>query len=256
MDTNICSFVTDARFFEAFSAAHRPTLVQGRNFYSLTYRLKGRALIHCNGTTLESHADCVTFMPKDLAYTTEILEDVHMIAIHFDLMPHETGHLPAVLPVGSPTLRALFQALIKKGDDERADYSRMAIFYNILDELKRMRSAANQGTIPQKIVTARALIEENYADAQFSIDALAEKIGVSTSYLRREFLAAYGNAPIQYLKELRIRNAKRLLIAGDASVATTATLCGYTSTSYFIQDFRRTTGESPRRYQQRILLSL
>ena len=256
MENKNFAFISDARFFEVFSAAQKPTSVQGRDFYSLTYRYTGKALIQCNGKVFESSADCITFMPKHLDYTTEIIEDVHMAAIHFDILSEKIPNSPIVLPINSPTVRALFQALLKKGVDEMADLSRMAIFYNILAELQRLTHAQSHESIPQKIVTARELIEKGYPDPLFSIDALAHQIGISTSYLRREFLAAYGSAPIQYLKELRIRNAKRLLLLGDSTVAKTATLCGYTGTSYFVQDFRKATGESPRRYQQRILLSL
>ena len=215
-----------------------------------------KARIQCNEKSFASCADCITFMPKHLSYTTEVLEDVHMAAVHFDLPSGSVPSQPAVLSLNSPTIRALFQALVKKGADEAADFSRMAIFYNILAELQQLTRAANQSLIPPKIALARRLIENGYSDAQFSIDALAERIGISTSYLRREFLAAYGSAPIQYLKEQRIRNAKRLLVLGDTGVAGTAALCGYSSTSYFIQDFRKATGESPHRYKQRILLSL
>ena len=197
-----------------------------------------------------------TQMPKHLDYTTEILDDVHMVAIHFDLERNDTAALPAVIPVNSPTIRALFQALIKKGEDEAADFSRMAIFYNILAELQQQTRATSPNAILPKIRLARDLMDNGYYNPLFSIDALAQQIGISTSYLRREFLAAYGIAPIQYLKALRIRNAKRLLVSGDCSVTRAATLCGYTSTSYFIQDFRKATGESPHRYQQRVLLSL
>ena len=256
MERKSFAYISNARFFEVFSAMQKPTPVEGRDFYSLTYRFTGKALIRCNGEVLESSADCITFMPKHLDYTTEIIEDVHMAAIHFDIASANIPDSPIVLPINTPTVRALFQALVKKGVDEAADFARMAIFYNILAELQRLTHAQSREPIPQKIALARELIEKSYADALFSIDTLAHQIGVSTSYLRREFLAAYGSAPIQYLKEIRIRNAKRLLLLGDSTVAKTAALCGYTGTSYFIQDFRKATGESPRRYQQRILLTL
>ena len=248
-------FIANASFFEVYSARHKPTFVPGRDFYSLTYRFKGRASIQCNGSTFESVADCVTFMPKNLSYTTEVQEDVHMAAIHFDLVQDCAPCVPTVLRVNDASMRSMFQTLIKKGDDETANFSRMSMLYTILAELQQLTHTANLELIPQKVVLARKLIEKNCSNALYSIDSLANELGVSTSYLRREFLAAYGSAPIQYLKALRIQNAKRLLALGDVTVAKIATICGYTSTSYFIQDFHKATGESPRRYQQRILLT-
>ncbi|MBR7098972.1 MAG: helix-turn-helix transcriptional regulator [Clostridia bacterium] len=256
MNSGSSFFVTNASFFEVFSSKHKPTEVMGRDFYSLTYRLRGKASIQCNGVLLNSHEDCVTFMPKRLDYTTEITEDVHMIAVHFDLVGNDLPREPFVLPVTEPPLRSLFLALVSKGHDESADPSRMAILYTALAELQRLTHGAGRDAVPKRIVAAKEILEKEYSSPLFSIDALAEQVGVSTSYLRREFLAAYGSTPIRYLKALRIRNAKRLLVLEGSTVAQTAMLCGYSGTSYFIQDFKQATGESPNRYRQRILLTL
>ena len=103
--------------------------------------------------------------------------------------------------------------------------------------------------IPQKIYLAREQMLEKFSDPLFSIDTLAESLGVSTSYLRREFSRAYGKSPIAFLKDLRIKNAKLLLHSGYMSIAEIAEQSGFSSASYFIQVFHKTVGCSPARYR-------
>ena len=248
-----CVYIKKAMFFETRTARHKPVAVAGRDFYSLTYRYSGEAHISSGDTELSSGADSITFMPKGVAYTTEIVEDVHMAVIHFDFENDGTLLSPAVINAENTVLRALFKALVKGSTDMSADLSGMSIFYEILAELAKLRASREMQRIPERIELARIAIEDEYADPFFSVTALAERVGVSTAYLRREFRAAYGETPIGCLKRLRIERARLLLLTDHGSVARIAEQCGYTCPSYFIQDFHRATGESPGSYRERLL---
>ena len=106
------------------------------------------------------------------------------------------------------------------------------------------------GSVKDRI--AKAMIEDAYSDPFFSIEGLAEELKISTTYLRREFCRATGLSPIAYLKDARIRRASQLLLSQDITVGEIAARCGYSSISYFIQDFRKKTGESPSQYRSRL----
>ena len=82
-----------------------------------------------------------------------------------------------------------------------------------------------------------------------AIDALAEELSVSTSYLRREFSKTYGKSPVSYLRDLQITHAKNLLQSEYLSVGEIASQSGFSGTSYFIQIFHKTVGTSPERYR-------
>ena len=242
-------FITNILFFDSFSAKHKPIFVNGRDFYSLTYRHSGKISITCGDSELISGADCVTFVPKGVSYTTEVLEDVHMTAIHFDFGGAQVPSLPVVIAAKGSALRSLFLELMKKGDERGDDLARMSIFYKILAELKRMDATLANREIPERIANAKQLIEECFSNSLFSIEGLAARLGVSAAYLRRAFRAAYGISPVKYLKELRITHAKQLLLAGKHSVLEVAQRCGYTSASYFVQDFHKSVGQSPNQYR-------
>ena len=130
-------FVTRAMFFETRMPKHRPVAVDGRDFYSLTYRYSGRVAISVGDRTVESEADSITFMPKGVAYTTEVLEDVHMATVHFDFECESPPHEPVVIE-GGGAIRSLFKTLMKNSSERSARLSEMAVFYQILAELYQM----------------------------------------------------------------------------------------------------------------------
>jgi AraC-like DNA-binding protein len=78
-----------------------------------------------------------------------------------------------------------------------------------------------------------------------SVAALAEEAGVSDVYFRREFKRCAGMPPREYIRLVRLENAKALLDTALYSVSETATRCGFDSISYFSAEFRRAYGVTP-----------
>ena len=252
MNSNQGTYITNTVFFDSYTASHKPIFVECRDFYSLTYRHRGKVSITCKGKALFSSQDCVTFIPKNTPYTVETLEDVEITAVHFDILREQLPSEPTVIPNIPQSIRALFQLLTKGGISPLV---RMSTLYEILAALQQLCHARTTRTIPPKILEARQRLEAQYTSPLFSIEALADALQISTTYLRREFRAAYGTSPIGFLKGLRITHAKQLLLTEAASVSDIADRCGYTSTSYFIQDFHKSVGESPAVYRSRLLMT-
>jgi hypothetical protein len=149
------TFIKNAIFFESVAPKRKPVFVNGRNFYSLTYRHSGEISITFDGKQLHSTADCITFIPKNAAYTTEVLSDVRMSAIHFELDgEYPLPTFPMVIPVKSPLLRALFQSLTHQNNDTNSTFLRMSVFYEILAQLNKLSLSNAEQSIPQKIAKA------------------------------------------------------------------------------------------------------
>ncbi len=247
------SAVTELFAFYALTGKTKKTTVEGRGFYSLSYRYYGKVLLKTNDTELISEANSVTFMPRNINYETEIIEDTRMAVIHFKLDRDIDFRNPAVLNMSDKSVQVLFEKLLQSYRvGESVDFCCMANFYELLAKLESIELLELRNDIPRKIALARENMLRNFSDPFFSVTTLAESLGVSTSYLRREFSKAYGKSPIAFLKELRIGNAKNLLLSEYLSVAQIAEQSGFSSASYFIQVFHKTVGESPDRYRQRL----
>jgi transcriptional regulator GlxA family with amidase domain len=91
----------------------------------------------------------------------------------------------------------------------------------------------------------------DYSNAQFTMDELAQRTGMSTRNFLRRFKQATGDSPLTHLHKLRIGHAKRLLEADFKSIQEICFEVGYEDVPFFRRIFRRYTGLSPKEYRQR-----
>jgi len=78
-----------------------------------------------------------------------------------------------------------------------------------------------------------------------SIDALARTVHMSPSVLHRRFKAATVMSPLQYRKQIRLLEARKMLMSGGAEAASVAYEVGYESPSQFSREYRRLFGAPP-----------
>lgn len=95
---------------------------------------------------------------------------------------------------------------------------------------------------------ARALLEEAYLQ-EIPAARLAEAAGCSRFALYRAFRAAYGMAPSDFQRQLRLRRARGLLVAGR-SAAEAAAQAGFADQSHFHRWFVRCFGVTPGTFQR------
>jgi AraC-like DNA-binding protein len=97
---------------------------------------------------------------------------------------------------------------------------------------------------------ARDLIDREYA-RPLDVPALARAAFMSPAHFSRQFRAAYGETPYNYLMTRRIERAKTLLRRGDMSVTDVCMAVGCTSLGSFSSRFTELVGESPSAYRSR-----
>jgi transcriptional regulator GlxA family with amidase domain len=85
------------------------------------------------------------------------------------------------------------------------------------------------------------------ADALRQVVGLA---GIPERTLKRRFKSATGSSIIEYLQNLRIEEAKRLIEAGSLPVEAVSAEVGYDDTSFFRRLFKRRTGLTPSEYRR------
>ncbi|MFD4372590.1 AraC family transcriptional regulator [Streptomyces sp. NPDC058486] len=78
-----------------------------------------------------------------------------------------------------------------------------------------------------------------------SVRACAERLGVTPGYLNEVVRGATGRTPAALLREARVREAQRLLVATSLSVRQVGARVGFEDPAYFCRFFRREVGRSP-----------
>jgi AraC-like DNA-binding protein len=91
---------------------------------------------------------------------------------------------------------------------------------------------------------------------RWTLQDLAERVGMSRSIFALRFKEKVGTTPMEYLTRWRMMLASDRLKASDESVAVIASSLGYESESAFCKAFRRVMGNSPRQHSRERSLKL
>ncbi|WP_132651337.1 AraC family transcriptional regulator [Rhizobium sp. BK418] len=122
------------------------------------------------------------------------------------------------------------------------------ILYHLLagpDGARMRHITSGQGRVAQ-VGRAIAWIQQNFRK-RFSIERLAAETGMSPSSLHEHFRAVTAMTPLQFQKQLRLQDARSLMLVQDFDVTTAAFHVGYESPSQFSREYRRHFGEPPAR---------
>jgi AraC-like DNA-binding protein len=94
------------------------------------------------------------------------------------------------------------------------------------------------------IAQAIELLRKNY-EKPLRIAGLARQLGMTISGFHHHFKAVTAMSPLQFQKQLRLQEARRLLLAGDLDAATAGYRVGYDDPSHFSREYKRFFGEPP-----------
>jgi AraC-like DNA-binding protein len=94
------------------------------------------------------------------------------------------------------------------------------------------------------ISKAIAWLKDHY-DHAIRVEDLAQATNMSVSTLHHRFKAVTTMGPMQYQKQLRLQQARTLLLQGDMDATTAAYKVGYESASQFSREYRRLFGAPP-----------
>ena len=89
-------------------------------------------------------------------------------------------------------------------------------------------------------------LKENF-DAPMQIEELAQKVGMAQATFHRNFKKVTNVSPLQYQKQLRLHEARRLMLFENETASNAAYAVGYESPSQFSREYKRFFGESPHR---------
>lgn len=116
----------------------------------------------------------------------------------------------------------------------------------VADEIRQPKLPAADQEFIDKV---HQLILDNLSEEDFSIQSLSEQMAMDRTLLYRRMQAITGIAPSTYLKDLRIKEACRLLKESRLSISEIAYKTGFSSAKYFATVFKDYTGMTPKEYR-------
>ena len=120
---------------------------------------------------------------------------------------------------------------------------------NILTRLLDYRDSRIQGRYGDVIIKAKDYIEKNYASQDTCLSTVADVVHLSPNHFSTIFSQECGITFIEFLTNVRVEAAKKLLKETDMKGSDIAYECGFGDPHYFSFIFKKTTGVSPRAWR-------
>ncbi|MCR5824174.1 MAG: AraC family transcriptional regulator [Lachnospiraceae bacterium] len=102
--------------------------------------------------------------------------------------------------------------------------------------------------LDEDIDSIMKMVAEEYAST-ITLEDAAARINLSPTYLSKKFRHVTGKTFSEYVNYIRLRQATQMLLTTDDSVTRIATSCGFNSSNYFKDCFKKRFGVSPRTYR-------
>ncbi|WP_339316424.1 helix-turn-helix domain-containing protein [Paenibacillus sp. FSL R10-2734] len=141
---------------------------------------------------------------------------------------------------------SLSQQLNSKETLEQVEEWFIALCENAIQSRDKQSSQKNI-VIVEKL---KHYIQENYEDANLTVEMMVEVAGLSVNYMRKVFKDIMGISINQFLSDVRFEKAKDLLITTDLPANRIGEMVGFSNTKYFYISFKKYSGKSPDHFRK------
>jgi AraC-like DNA-binding protein len=127
------------------------------------------------------------------------------------------------------------------------------IVYRLLmgEQGSRLRHLALLGGHTDRIAEAIEWLRRDF-NQPLRIDSLARELGMSVSGFHHHFKAVTAMSPLQFQKQLRLQEARRILLGENLDAASAGSRVGYDDASQFSREYKRMFGQPPMRDVERL----
>jgi AraC-like DNA-binding protein len=170
----------------------------------------------------------------------------HSAVQAIDVSPLDAGLLDAVARLvrllDSPTEARFLAPLVTR-----------EIVYRLLrgEQGGRLRHIAALGGHSNRIVRALERLRKDF-DQPLRIEDIARELGMSVSGFHHHFKAVTAMTPLQFQKQIRLQEARRLMLGEYLDAASAGYRVGYGDASHFTREYKRLFGAPPARDVERL----
>lgn len=178
--------------------------------------------------------------------------------IHFQIASGRGRRVPALpfpeilYPSNLDFVDATMRRIIELSDRSRevAEDLLAALLRVLLWEEQAAPPAAESLSRPQRQIIEQIAAEMRQRPGHESLSALARRAGYGADHFGRLFRAVMGVSPKTYLIEIRLRNARQLLVESNLKIEAVAAQLGYRNVYFFSRQFTQKTGWTPSAYRR------
>ena len=150
----------------------------------------------------------------------------------------------------------LFEKILSEIKSEKDEYSDLLLKSYIEEILIHSNRCADtlpepENDVKNKILKVQKILENNY-HKNIKISDICKEVYISNFYLTHLFTEFTGISPKQYLIQIRLNHAGKLLANKDLSICEVAEKSGFLDTSNFIRCFKKSFGVTPKKFREQL----
>lgn len=233
------------------------------NLCEIYYMVSGNCIYYINDLPYEISEGDVVFIPEGVIHKTYYGKKEHerlLIECSSDYIPEQlkealsrTVHIPSHLGYSANFHELLTK--IEAEDREHKDFYtdvRSALVALLFYSIVRAKNAVQEDSERPSIRKIASYIKQNYS-SQISLSSVALDNFISPEHLSRSFKEKMGKGFNEFLSEIRLEEAKKILESNDKlSISEIAYSCGFNDSNYFSDKFKKAYGVPPLRYRKGI----
>lgn len=253
----------------------------------LRFITRGEAVFKINGEEIIVHKNEIAYIPEGAVMSCWALSDnIEFYSIRFCVTARlnnsdflgEYFHIPTITKNAQEIVLTYFQEIYQGATSQNPSrlFRIRGNLELILAYLTQRANAEGEAEVPSEhdVPDAHSLeaIRRRNAKTQninrdpriqvvvdyltphlnesFTIQSLSEMAQVSQTSFRRLFKAHTGKSPSDYIRELRMTSAARMLLTSDREIAEIGYQVGFSDANYFSRTFRQVFGVSPYQYRR------
>lgn len=253
----------------------------------LRFITRGEAVFKINGEEIIVHKNEIAYIPEGAVMSCWALSDnIEFYSIRFCVTARlndsdflgEYFHIPTITKNAQESVLTYFQEIYQSATSQNPSrlFRIRGNLELILAYLTQRANAEGEAEVPSEhdVPDAHSLeaIRRRNAKTQninrdpriqvvvdyltphlnesFTIQSLSEMAQVSQTSFRRLFKAHTGKSPSDYIRELRMTSAARMLLTSDREIAEIGYQVGFSDANYFSRTFRQVFGVSPYQYRR------
>ena len=261
-DDNICTFITKHSNYGDLHILHLVYETKRQRFdgwktapyYRMHFVTQGEGVLHTQNGEYRLSAGDVFFCLPSTPYAIQSIKDFHYAYIAYlgeraNATAHKFGiNIKNCVFSGFQRLSSLWKECTQSRDEVSSLMAEGTLLYTLSAIATTNLPPESRRNAPQTAFLIKKFIDENFADADLSLQTLCSSLSYSPKYISKLFKKAYQVSFKEYLNIIRINNACALISKGFSSVKELAFLCGFNDPLYFSKVFKAKTTQAPSEY--------
>lgn len=220
--------------------------------YELEVFLSDGGEVFINGVGHEIKRGCVIVSkPGDMRYSRLHIEtDYIRLDVYSEYMCKYFDACPNFIKNTDVTrIKWIIDEITEENEKNPESLYTLSLIYELLRVVLHTNTQSSGDKVGQIVLETKKYMERNYRQ-KMRLEDVAGRFNLSPEYFHRLFKKKEGITPMGYLRSIRLNAAKKMLETTGETIERIGELCGFSSSAYFCDFFKKQIGVSPSKFRE------